>query len=706
MAYFVRKTAPGTDTGNDWYNAFTSWSSLSSVILSGSDDIYIYSDDDIYTGDFVSYTGYIEYVGGFVVPDNVASGNTDVTLPRFKTILYPNGPLTVQGIHTINGFYVDYSGSIVNVPSGTTLLLDTVELKCIDGIVASGAISLTDVSAVGYGAGTFATINYPVGQDRLIGLKLANFDIGIDASQQVYGVNATTIHDCGTGIYLRYDSGSFTIDSSLLYNNEKSLEVTQSGNTINIIRSTITGETAIDLGNSSATLEYSIISGSINGVSNFLTGTVTNCDILPANSTITSIATDSFSSDPLFSNPLIGDFRLKVGADVFQSSPCFNAGFDTTPDSFNIISDINGFRLLTNNNVVNHEDIDLTPFLFNTKDTFIFSDEDREILLANMVTYYSDLKYSFNYRKQLIFNDIKLTPSFDLLISGVDQWPWEWDWKEIKTPEITQDNKYLVPRSILDIGTLIKQNTSYGVDALSNAVLNKAKVWDKIEYAGVSFDPLNSYLGSTIVWVLDSNNQTLIRRDLYVGEVTDTYPLLCPNVTNNEYKAFVIPSGIIPVGAQTSGKYRFIRESEPSQYIDADNEMGNIIWLPTDIDPQWDIRGMLSHKDHLFLTSVYGTTLSGVPYMLRYPNRGYYKNYITSDPTKYAMHLNNSNPQDLTVYEDGSIMVVDGTNSNSENTIYKYKLRYDYALAGDSYQQKTRYLLRENYEDVSTSKHT
>ena len=127
--------------------------------------------------------------------------------------------------------------------------------------------------------------------------------------------------------------------------------------------------------------------------------------------------------------------------------------------------------------------------------------------------------------------------------------------------------------------------------------------------------------------------------------------------------------------------------------------------MPTDINYQWDLRGLLSYKDNLFITAAYGTELSGVPYLVRYSNRGFYKDYVTSDPTKYTLQLTNNDPRDLTVYEDGTIMVVDGSNISNSNNIYKYKLRYDYALAGESYLQKNRYLLRENYEDVSTNKH-
>jgi len=703
--YYLRKIAPGLNSGADWYNAFTGWSDLTTAISTASGDVSVYCDDSSYSGNFSSYVGNIDFYGGYVIPSNIGDGMTDTNFPRFFTTLTSNTATSISGVHSIDRFFTTYSGTLFNVPSGTALLVSDSDLRCENGIVLDGSILLNNVRAVGYNNGTFLTINTAVTSSNINGLNIGGFNTGILATAQLSNINSSVIHDCGTGIYLSYDNGEFSLANSLVYNSDVGVQSLESGNLITISRSTIIGDTAIDLGGSSGNFYYSIVSGSIDGVSNFTTGEVSYCDIIPSNATIDTISEFSFSADPLFNDSSHGDVRLKVGSNIFNSSPCLNAGFDTTPDNFEIISDINGFKLFSNDASIYGDAVNLTSFMFQTGDTFVFSDYGREILLANMLSIYYDIKYVFNYRKQLVFNNLTLLPSFSVSLSGVDEWPWDWDWKEINTPEITTENKYIVPRSILDVGTLIKQNTIYGVDALSNIVLSQAKVWKTVDYGGISFDPLNSVLGSTIVWVLDTNNQTLIRRDLYTGDVTDSYPLLCPNTIDSNNKAFVSPSGLIPITFLDNGKFRFIRESEPSLQIDGDTEVGTIKWLPTDINPLWDIRGLLSYKDSLYITAVNGTTLSGVPFLLRYSNRDYYKNYITADPTKYELDLSNSNPQDLTIYEDGTLMIIDGSNSNSQNNIYKYKFRYDYALAGTSYNNKVQYILRENYDDVSTNKH-
>lgn len=229
-------------------------------------------------------------------------------------------------------------------------------------------------------------------------------------------------------------------------------------------------------------------------------------------------------------------------------------------------------------------------------------------------------------------------------------------------------------------------------------------VKNKTDYRGVSYDYDLSGQSRSTLWMVEGINQRLLKQDAYTLENIEDWPLLCPGVST-----MVTPSGLIYIGPQGDW-FKYLIISDPSKEVFAPTEIGKFYWINTEINNSYDFRGILAYKDNLYLTGTkYIANLedrdsintgSGVGLIYRYDNNNTFEHYISSEKSDvdiYMLSSGNIHPTDISIYEDGDLLIVDYTNSSG---IFKYTLAYDYALVGNSYDKDTMVLLKERYNNV------
>ncbi len=481
-------------------------------------------------------------------------------------------------------------------------------------------------------------------------------------------INNILIYDVGTGIYN-------TLSSS-----------------VDVYKSTIKGTVPIEYSTGLLTTTKSILDGSLHSVSGEIESAIINTTVLrPDYIDLSTNVSGCTGDDPRFVDASYGDFNILTGTseNTYYSSAIDLGGLLGIYDS-DITSEINGFMLSENTT-------DHYGFLFQKNNNIIFSDYMREVKFAKLIHLLpKTVTYSYHYKQQTDIYNTTTIPSFSLQ-DNADNWPYDWDYVAMRTPEIINRN-YIIPKSVIDITSAI---SSIGAQSAFNINNIKVKAFKNIEKRGVSFDYENSKQGRMIVWMID-NDQTLTMRDIYTGNDVEKYPLLTPPPPSGE-NIFIRPSGLIPYGNTMDG-YKFMLERDTTTIIDGVDEYGNFEWFPIDKNLRYDLRGILAHKNNIYITAKYTAGTDSQPVLLNYPSRGYYVDYTNWTPSTLELSQLNSEPTDITVYEDGSIYVGDATLVSSGIYVHKYKLRYDYALQHNYDNNYIKYLLRESYNDVDNKR--
>jgi hypothetical protein len=691
------------DGSGDYTDLFVAFNDMLASGLAATGSIRSYLmlvDGGTYSGTF---SGYIPYTGFF---DISASGaRVYITEPStvsgdFTSIYTPN--LSIENIlfdcqNTITEAFTINSGIC-------TLFKNSEFIRCDYGFnMNGGSIILDGVSSHGNATGYFIMGS---GHSRVQNSQISNYNYGI---------------------YL----DNITVKSSKVFNNEYNILSTYGHNTVingTLIYGGSYGVYALSgvLGLSLCTIDSTIpiysedanlfINSTImKGTSYCIDGTyqtgsiVENSCIYPSgwvydpNLTSLNIST----SDPLFNNTLVGDYRLKFGDSngspyvEFIPNLVYASGVSIEVEQAQFrVYDEKGKTPLN----------EFLAFVYKQGNSIVFTDYNREIMFAKLI----GTKNALGYQQQATFSftetNVPTRPSFGLNENDPDIAPYDWDWVKIPSTQIQQDREYyLIPRSIIDIESIA--NDFLGVDA-ANVLWNtlskrNIKVYDQINYKGVSYDSKQSDVGISILWILDGQNQMLIKQNAFSGEEIQKYPLLCSPTR----RSVVRPSGMIHVSVDND-RYRFILESDPNKEVLAESSFGDVPWIPTHMNNMTDLRGILAFKDHLLITgSQYYESINdrniiasgdsnGILYL--YPSNDLFYNYIKNPgdingPVAGVLGSGNFHPTDITAYEDGTILVADAFKPN----IYRYKLAYDYALVQNSYDSETRVILREKYEDIN-----
>lgn len=668
----------------------------SGLASSGSiTDYYMMVDNSVYKE---TLTGYIPYSGTFYI---VGSG----------TILDLTAGIRVSGEYlnpvTPNLYISDtliiasgISNHTAIVPTGFGLgLFDVQIIRDKYGIYNSGGLFVTN------GCESFAYPGYRPyfirgsGYNLLNNVKLSNYGTGVYLSS--VSINNSVIHNNNLGIKIT-QSGYLELNYSLFYNNNVGFFV-PSG-TVNVYKSTMNDPTYIS--GSYLAINESIFNNSI-----ILSGVTTsgsyvkNTCLYPYPTLYSGVElTNIISSNPKFNNAAMGDYRLKFGDTV--GSECVEVA-DSVLSGVNVRVSNTQLKLLDNRGVI--RDDSFLNFIYTQGSTIALTDYNKEYKFAEFLDNHNNLLYQLVPTIEFTEFNVPTFPSFDLNVYGIDPYPWDWDVKTFRTTRIGYDESYLIPRSIIDVDKIITSKLGTLPATIFYEAISKSnfKIYDQIKYRGAAFDSYLSSPSESIIWLIDSNNQSLIKQNAFTGENLEVYPLLCSTST----KAFARPSGVIYVGVD-GDYYKYIKTSDPNKEYRAYSENGDFQWLPINLNTKYDIRGVVCYNGNLFISAsqypldiedrnvIPTGSLAGR--LLWYYDNDLFYNYLKmpgdeNGPKISLLASGNSYPTDLTIYEDGSIFVAD---YYSPSGIFKYDLAYDYALIQSSYDNETRILLREYYPNV------
>jgi hypothetical protein len=665
----------------------------SGVAAAGDITNYILSvDNDNYSGQF---DAVVPYSGNFAIIGN----NTTFT---------PTGSCTLGGsfIGTPNwelkNFYIEGSGIsdyFINIPSGCYFNGDNIEfVDLYNGFNSSGLLDLSRVNSCGRGSGIFINSNSNLSltdsniSDYTYAVKSAAGSVSIDNNAlygNTYDVYATDTSYLGVSKSLLYGSSNIYISNSVL----------------SIVNSTLVSTTPISGLSSSINISHSILSSTgtytISGTTlsgyidytNNYSGTWESVNISGSN---------NYNQDPVFVDAANNDYRLLVNSEY--GSFAINAGERILNDQIDIEIDTNKFMIYDGRGSrIPH--IQAREFLYKQDQTIVFTDYGREVRMAELLNYYnSNLTYQQTLNILTTFNDVLVTKSFN--DAGDSIYPFEWDYNTLPTTKITNENTHVIPRSVVDISSLILPliiGFGFNFSALNK---NNITVNNKVDYRGISYDVDLLVPGESTLWAIEGRNQKLLKKDAYTGESIFEYPLLTPTAVD-----FIKPSGIVYLGPTKDNKWKYINPLNPNYEYLAESKDGTFSWINPSLDTNIDLRGILAYKENLYITGTqYNTSLnsrdsidvnnSGVGLILLYNNNLNYDYYMSSlntekSPTLLFLSTQNMYPTDITVYEDGTIYVADYNSG-----LHIYDLAYDYGLLENQYDKEVMILLKEEYNNV------
>lgn len=684
----------GTGDYTDISAAFTDML-ISGVAATGSITEYFMNvDGGTYYG---SLTGYIPYSGSFNI---IGSG----TFFSPTTIAVSGEYLDSMSYNlSIENFIIDASGissNVFSVPSGFGLNIKDTQVLESDYVVEnSGSFFSDGLQSCGSGIG------YGIWSDGYVDLnntKLADFGTG------VYGGNISiensSIWSCYDGISTSTDHTT-QIETTLIYDCENYTINSASGD-LYIAQSTIDGiingsDTLLNINTSIVTDSGYVIQGS------YQTDSIVSnsCLYVSGYSSANISGSNNINIDPQYHDSSIGDYRLVLAQTTGSAAiehverPDFASGVEIAVETAQFkVFDFQGKTEMTQ----------FLPYVYKQGSTILFSDYNKEIKFAKSI---NNRKYLFQLYANAQFSEynVPTSPSFNVSETSVDQYPYDWYYESISTTQIDNDNSYMIPASIVNVESIANKNLgNFANDVLYYHMnISNIKAYNQLLYAGVAYDKRIAEPGRSVLWILDGGNQTLIKQNAFTGDTMYKYPLMCGPLD----RGYIRPSGLIYVGVE-GDSYRFILESDPNIEFLADGENGDFKWIPTHLNTKYDLRGLLTYKDSVFVTgteyyedidnrSSFPSGL-GEGRLLWYSNNDLFYNYIrrpetTNGPRMNTLASGNSYPTDLTMYEDGSLFVSDYM---IDSGIYKYQLAYDYGMVQQSYDNETRVLLREEYEDV------
>jgi len=685
----------GTGDYNDITTAFNDMLS-SGIAASGTITEYsMIVDGGSYSG---TLSGIIPYSGNFSI---IGSGTSFYLTEHINNIGGFYSSSTTPNLYIENfTIYSSGIGNIISVPSGFGLSIkDTQFINNLSGINNYGGIvHLDSVSSCGIsGSSEYFLYNVSGGMDIVLNSTISNYQIGLYSNSLF--LSNSNIHTNNTGLYYD-DNFNIAVDNSLMHNIYKDIVV---GSGSLYLNSSTFGNQII-ISDAYVYSDGNIFSLSNNVSGNALTGSYMINSCLPFGDTLnpTLSGNNIIYADPKFNNISLGDYRLKFKQT--EGSPCIELKLNLNYDdsiSFNIdptnLQIYDSFGYLKN--------LEFLPYTYVKDSTIILTDYNKEIKFAELKKQFKTLNYKLT--ANMIFDELNILtlPSFNINNNNLDSYPWEWDYKEISTTEIISDNKYIIPRTVVDIESIILNKININPDQIFYDRLVKENIKPYIieNFRGISYDQSQSIPGQTIIWILDGNNQSLIKRNAFTNEDIEKYPLLCPYT----YTSLIQPSGLIYTGVNGE-YYTYIKETDPTIEIKCSAE-GSFKWIPTNLNPVIDLRGVLVFKDNIFITAGHYpidiidrsivTIGDSIGKIFWYNTNDLFFNYTKSINQVNSSILSSGNcyPTDLTMYEDGTLMIADYLSTSG---IFKYKLAYDYCLINSSYDNETKVILREYYNNI------
>ena len=386
---------------------------------------------------------------------------------------------------------------------------------------------------------------------------------------------------------------------------------------------------------------------------------------------------------PKFKNEELGDYTLMHG-------------YGITLSIFELLDKNDGIDFNIKSLKIRDTDL-LERYTYQFQNTLTLTNYMLERKFADLLysyNYYNEskqLEYNINYKKIFNLTNQKTIAAFSLSPNDSVKalWPYEWDYFKIDTPEV-EPKSYIIPRSIIDITDIIKNEFSVNTNIAS--IQNfKIITLKKVDHYGLAYDYFISDKTNKYLWSINEQN-ILTLTNVYNGSVEANYPLMSKLITAET--TLIRPSGLIKYGHTTDGYYNYTLEDNPNVVIKGIDDDYKFEWLCTEIDDTYDFGGMLAYKGNIFVGVKY--TNSDETKLLVYPSRGTFKDYSSLTPEEIVIPTSGLFPSDITVLEDGTFLIA---NSNN-NIINHYQPMYDYALIRSNTKDDTKLLLREQYEDI------
>lgn len=677
---------------------------IASGVASGDiTEFYLYVDDSYYTGVF---DASVPNSGSFYL---IGSGTNFA--PQDTCNVYTEG----DGVFSINSVSLigeDTNNWLLNI-SGTSVLQlrDSSIVAAAYGITTeSGTAYMSDSYIGGSGFGVFFSGN----QIDVERSDISQFITGIYASNSEISDSHFTNCDTAVSILL---SGVTYIERTLIHNGAVGIHKTTGTSTV-IKDSTIEAVVPINGSGGTVNITTTIMDGVSRCISGFLASGsyVLDCGLYPTGWYAANVVNEpsginiSYAA-PSFNNPTLGDYRPKF--DYVNGSPYVEHVSKNIPSGVTLRTEVSNITFSDSKGVV--DDLEAHQFIYKQGSSLHLTDYNKEVEFAYFMKNHDDMEYFASTQAKFSVYEQNLLSCFSQ--DGNHPEPFDWDLKTFESVQIVTDPtelQYVIPRSYIDLYPIVQSKVGligeeFRFDKMSKANI---KVYNKEEIQGITFDYDLSEPGSPMAWRVNGRNQLLERINLFTGEAIEVYPLLCPDLGENNV---TVVKGVVYVGPRDD-KFRFIDIANPSKSYIGETEQGHFKWIDTTINPQFDARGILAYKNNLFITgtrysrdvydrrSIPDLDSSGVSpgTVIRYYNSHIFSHYITAldslETRRMPLDKNNALPTDITIYEDGNLLIADYANYSG---LYRYEFAYDYALLEEEYDKLSRVLLRESYPSIN-----
>jgi hypothetical protein len=677
---------------------------IASGVASGAiDEFYLYVDDSYYTGVF---SASVPNSGSFYI---IGSGTNFA--PQDTCTIYTEGD-GVFSFEDVSLIGEDTSNFLLNVSGSSTLQLKESSMcAAAYGISApSGTVLISDSHLGGSGVGMCISGNQVNIQDS----DISQFAVGVYTSSSE--INDSHFVDCTTTVQLPV-SGYTYIDRTLIHGGSVGVQRAV-GSSTTVRDSTIEAVTPINGSGGVINLSNSILDAAVRCINGALASGsyVIDCGLYPSGWSAADVVIEPSGINlkydtPLFNQPSIGDYRLKY--DYVNGSPYVEHVSKNVPSGVTLRTEISNITFSDTQGTV--DDLEAHKFIYKQGNTLHFSDYNKEVEFAYYMNTHPNLEYFASTQAKFDVYEQNLQSCFAQ--DGNHPQPFDWDLKTFESVEIVSDPsdlQYVIPRSYIDLEPIVESKvgtigTEFRFDKMSKANI---KVYNKEEIRGIAFDFDLSDPGSPMAWRVNGRNQLLEKINVFTGEPLEIYPLFCPDLGEDNVTQV---KGLVYIGPRDD-KFRFTDITNPAKEYIGETQQAHFKWIDTTINPQVDARGILAYKNNLFITGtrysrdVYDRTSvptldsSGVTpgTLVRYYNSHKFSHYTTAFDSlgarRMSLDKNNALPTDITIYEDGNLLIADYANYSG---LYRYKFAHDYAILEEEYNKLSRVLLREFYPSIN-----
>jgi len=672
---YCSSDASGANDGTSWNDAFITLSGALLDVNTDTSDSHLFVDGNVYDLDAITITNNLNLIGG-------QNPFTQYNHPNYTTVnisgINPNMIIDTGIELYIENFEFNTSGVLFGTDGSTSSLkLTNTNAYCGTFLNNSGLLTLHKSSVFSDDFGIISS-------GGTIGLSSANIKSDNIA---ISGVN-TNITLSESKLYSNIGIVDSSTDNTKRVVTHNSLIKAQESGIILNSGIAYISNTTIDAGltfqpqHMGNEIDDSVFLGTTSIASGFATISNTAFYTMPSGYETNNI---SLTKRPTFLDETHTDYTPMFG--VAENIDTFE--LTTTDTSY--IQNVEAQKL-------SEISKDVMKYKYLINNIFTISDYLKETAFADVLSEFSNtvITHAVTYKHEHILNDVVTKSAFpydDQILETEHVWPYEWDYKLYDTSKVGDDKAYIIPRSIIDITSVL--NDVFLINPNTASISNlEIATFKELVVNGLAYDYNNSTNTKIVTWSLTDDN-VLESKNLYDNTLINSYHLLSKELPV-EKNNFIQVSGLIPYGKTENG-YKYTLEDKPNKMITGINENYMFEWKPTDINTSITLHGIVVYKDNIFVTGKYTTNGNNV--IVVYPTKGTYEDYITTTPYVIEIGQNDVTFTDITVLENGSFLLA----SQDNNKLYNFIPRYDYAEINSNTVIDTEFMLREDYKNVTLS---